>query len=215
MDYTLEGIRQRVLVDKLDDDEFDAGIVDRFINDTQRNIFNQYELTFQEKIFQGTVPSQTTMFKFPDDVAKLQALTITGPDGSQSDLMPMRMQFRDFVRQYPTPGNNQSGAVARWALYGGNMLLNAPLDQDYTMTIFYIKKPKTLVSPTDVPEIPEEFSELLLNGAFMRVQKRNEDYDLAAVTENEYNNDLNLLVARYGDRIADGPIIMGNQQIRN
>lgn len=213
MEYTLEGIRQRVQVDKLDDDEFDGDIIDRFINDTQRNIFNQYELTFQEKIFEGTLPSGVTMFKFPGDVARLQALTISGPDGSQTDLMPLRMQFRDFIRHYPTPGNNTAGPVSRWALYGGNMLLNAPLDKDYTMTIFYIRKPKKMTNPTDVPEIPEEFEELLVNGAFMRVQQRNEDFDLAAVTAQTYNNDLDLLVTRYGDRIADGPIKMQNQQI--
>ena len=214
MEYTLQGIRQRILVDKLDDDEFDAQIVDNFINDTQRNIFNQFELPFQEKIFQGTVPANTTMFKFPTDVALLQSLVMTSPEGSQTDLTHSFLDFRSFNKLYPTPGNNTTGPVYHWTLYGGNMLTSAPLDQDYQMNIFYIKKPKTLVNPTDVPEIPEEFSELLILGAFARIQKRNEDFDLAAVTEQEYNNNLDLLVTRYGFRKADGPIIMGNQQIR-
>ena len=57
MDYTLQALIQRVRIDKLDDDEFDTGIITRFINDTQRDIFNNYELSFQEKIFAGTLPS--------------------------------------------------------------------------------------------------------------------------------------------------------------
>lgn len=52
MDYNLVGLRQRVRIDKLDDEEFDSGVIDNFINDTQRDIFNEYELPFQEKIFQ-------------------------------------------------------------------------------------------------------------------------------------------------------------------
>lgn len=215
MEYTLEGIRNRVLVDKLDDDEFSSQIVDNFINDTQRNIFNQFELPFQEKIFQGTVPAQTTMFKFPSDVALLQSLVMTSPDGNQTDIGDSFLDFRTFNKAFPTPGNNEPGPITYWTLYAGNMLTSAPLDQDYTMNIFYIKKPKTLVSSTDIPEIPEEFSELLILGTFARIQKRNEDFDLAAVTEQEYNNNLDLLVTRYGFRKADGPIIMGNQQIRN
>lgn len=214
MEYTLEGIRQRVLIDKLDDEEFDPGIVDRFINDTQRNIFNQYELTFQEKIFQGVLPAEQTMFKFPADVSKLQAIVVVGPDGQEEDLSYTRMTFRQFNKAFPTPANQTpENGIGYWTLYGGNMLLSHPLKDDHTLKLFYIKKPTRMVNPGDVPEIPEEFEELLINGAFIRIQKRNEDYDLAAVTENEYNNDLNLLVTRYGDRIADGPIKMQNSQI--
>lgn len=212
MDYTLRGIRERVLVDKLDDEEYEASVVDNFINDTQRNIFNQYELPFQEKIFQGTVPQTTTLFAFPTDVAITQSHLITAPDGTQTDLADKYLEFKEFNRRYPTPSNNKPGPIAAWTLFAGNMLLSAPLDQDYTMTIFYIRKPKTLSANSDIPEIPEEFSELLVLGAFMRVQKRNEDYDLAAVTNQEYNDQLDLLVSRYGYRKIDVPFIMPNMQ---
>jgi len=213
MDYTLEGIRNRVLIDKLDDDEFNTDIVDRFINDTQRDIFNQYELPFQEKIFEGTVPSGTTMFKFPDDVAQIQSQVITGPTGEQQDLHELFVNFRTFNSMHPLPANGEPSKVVRWTLYARNMLLSAPLDQDYKMTMFYVKRPTVLILPSQVPEIPEEFGELLVLGAFKRIQQRNEDFDLAAVTEQHYNNMLDMLVARYGFRHADGPIKMKNQQI--
>jgi len=214
MEYNLAGIRQRVIVDKLDDEEFDPSIVDHFINDTQRDIFNQYELSFQEKIFSGTIPIGTAMFKFPDDVALVQSQTITSPDGKQKDLRDSYIAFRDFNSRYPTPTNNEAGEVTVWSLYANNMLLNRPTDAEYTMNIFYIKKPTTLVDNADVPDVPEEFGELLVLGAFKRIQERNEDYDQAAVIGQQYNNLLNMLVARYGYRHADGPIIMKNRQVR-
>lgn len=213
MDYTLAGIRNRVLVDKLDDEEFNPDIVDNFINDTQRNIFNQYELSFQEKIFKGTVPAATTMFAFPTDVALLQSLVVTGPD-CQYSIKETRFEFRDFNARFPVPENNEAGPILFWTLYAGNMILANPTDQDYQLTAFYIKKPKTLAVDTDVPELPEEFAELLVLGAFIRVLKHNEDYDLAANLEVEYNNQLNLLVARYGGRIADSPHQMKSMKIR-
>lgn len=215
MEYNLAGIRKRVLVDKLDDDEFDPDVVDNFINDTQRDIFNQYELPFQEKIFSGVIDPGLTIFKFPTDVAQIQSQVITSPiDGVQHDLSNSYMDFRTFNKLYPTPANNQAGAIRAWTLYGNNMLTSAPTDQEYTMTIFYIKKPTALKQGTDIPDVPEEFSELLVLGAFQRIQERNEDYDQAAVTEQRYNNLLNMMVARYGFRRADGPIVMKNQQRR-
>lgn len=213
MDYNLAALREEVLVDKLDDEEFDAGVVDRAINRAQQSIFNEFKLPFQEKIFSGTVPSASTMFQMPDDLATAQSYVVTSPDGSQMDITDRYLPFRDFNRIYPTPANNTPGSIGHWTLYAGNMLTSAPTDQQYTLTIFYVKKPAALVNDSSVPEIPEEFAELLVLGAFIRILKRNEDYDLAAEQEKEYERQLLLLVNRYGYRKSDGPIKMKNSQI--
>ena len=212
MNYNLAGLRERILVDKLDDDEFDPQVVDNFINDTQRDIFNQFELPFMEKIFSGSVPTGSTMFTMPTDVAVVQSRVITAPDGTQTDMERGYLDFRTFNKLYPTPANNPAGPITHWTSYAGNILTSNPTDQDYTMTMFYIKKPTVLRQNADVPEIPEEFSELLILGAFYRVQKRNEDFDLARETEGEYQRQLLQLVDRYGLRTSGGPIKMKNQQ---
>lgn len=213
MDYTLQAIRNRVINDKLDDEEFDPTIVDRFINDTQRDIFNQYELSFQEKIFAGTLPSTSVMFALPDDLSQLQSAVITSPDEEVKDIMPTYVDFRTFNRLYPKPTVTEAGDVQAWTLYSGNMLLSRPTDVDYELTVFYTKTPKTLSLPTDVPEIPEEFTELLVLGAYIRCLERNEDFDLAAYVKNDYNNMIDMLVGKYGFRKANGPVKMKNQQI--
>lgn len=212
MEYNLAGIRQRVVVDKLDDEEFDPQIVDNFINDTQRNIFNQYELSFQEKIFSGVIPAGSTMFSLPSDVALVQSRVVTSPDGSQRSIKNGYVAFRDFNEMYPTQSNGTPGAISTWTLFANNMILSTPTDQEYTMNIFYISKPVTLTQNSDVPQIPEEFAELLVLGAYMRILSRNEDTDLKTTVEAEYNQLLNMLVNRYGYRQADGPIKMKNQQ---
>ena len=205
MEYNLAGIRQRVLIDKLDDDEFDPDIVDRFINDTQRSIFNQYELPFMEKIFQGTIPAGSTMFKMPADISQIQAQTIAGIPGFKDRYIP----FREFFSRYGDIDNNPPSQIATWTLYGGNMVVNAPTDREYVMNMFYIKKPGTLALPGDVPEIPEEFGELLVLGAFRRIHERNEDYDLAREVDNQYYTLLNSMVERYANRQSGTPMVMG------
>lgn len=212
MDYTLQAIVQRVQVDKLDDDEFDTGIISNYVNDTQRDIFNQFELSFQEKIFAGTLPSQATMFNMPDDLALLQRAILTNGTDIQ-DISKKYMPWRNFLDIYPDPNTNTAGQVTNWTSYAGNIILNCPQEDEQTLTMYYIKTPKVLALPTDVPEIPQEFEELLVVGAYIRCLKFNEDFDQAAFMEGEYNKMLDLLVSRYGARVSPGSIKMANQQI--
>jgi len=209
MDYNLVGLRQRVRIDKLDDEEFDSGVIDNFINDAQRDIFNEYELPFQEKIFQGTVPAGSTMFQSPSDLAQLQSQTMADVPGFSNS----KMKWRDFFQAFPDNMNQTPGAPSAWTLYAQNIIFDKPTDQDYTFTLFYIRKPKLLSGDTDVPEIPEDFAELLVLGAYIRVLKRNEDFDQAAYVQNDYDRQLDLLVARYGFRESDGAIKMKNRQV--
>lgn len=213
MDYTLQAIVQRVKTDKLDDDEFDTGIIGRYVNDTQRDIFNNYELSFQEKIFAGTLPSTSTMFNVPSDLALLQRAVLTNGTDIQ-DITSKYMPWREFVSKYPSPGSNAAGKVTNWTSYAGNIILDCPQLTDQTLTMYYIRKPVVLTTGTQVPEIPEEFSELLVLGAYIRCLKFNEDFDQAAYVEIEYNKLLNLLVSRYGARVSPGSVKMANQQIR-
>lgn len=209
MNYTLAGLRQRVMIDKLDDEDFDPEIIDNFINDTQRDIFNQFELPFQEKIFSGVIPAGSTMFQLPADLAQVQSHSIAGV----RNFMNNKARFRDFFAAYPDAVNEEAGAPSVWTQYAGNILLNAPTDKDYTLNTYYIRKPKTLDEDTSVPEIPEEFSELLVLGALMRVHDRNEDGDLYDKVAGQYERQLSNLVNRYGFRDASGPIKMKNRQI--
>lgn len=213
MDYTLQAIVQRVQVDKLDDDEFDTGVITRFVNDTQRDIFNQFELSFQEKIFAGTLPSTSTMFDTPVDLALLQRLILTNGTDVQ-DITKLYMPWRNFLDAYPVPSSNESGDVSNWTSYAGNIILNCPQEDEQTLTMYYIRKPIVLVTGTQVPEIPREFEELLVVGTYIRCLKFNEDFDQAAYNEIEYNKLLDLLVTRYGGRISPGSIKMANQQVR-
>lgn len=206
MEYTLSGIRSQILDDKLDDTSFNPDVVDRFINTAQRTIFNTFELPFQEKVFTGAITAYERIFSFPADVQVIQSMVITSPEGQQKDITPYRLVYKDFNTMFPTPANNVASSIKAWASYAGKMYTSAPLDQNYQMDTFYLKKPTLLTDDDQIPELPEEFQEALVLGAFYRIQQRNEDYDLAAATKNEYNDVVDQLVARYGFRLTGGPV---------
>lgn len=213
MEYNLAELRRTVRVDLLDDDEYDPDIVDRALNRAQRNIFNQYELSFMEKIFSGDIPQGRYMVAYPEDLALAQSHVISAPDGSQKSMDSRYIPYKDFNRMYPTPGNSKPGNIVHWTSYGGNIILSNPTDKEYTLDVYYIRKPAKLLADTDVPSIPEEFEEALTLGAYLRIAKRNEDLDLYQIAMQDYQEQILQMVNRYGMR-KDGPIKMKNMQRR-
>jgi len=210
MAYTLADIRQRVLNDKLADTSFDADIVDGFINDAQRDIFNTYELSFQEKIFRGVLPTGGHIFTFPVDYQQAQSFILAGADGSTRELDNTYVPFREFNKHFPDPENTLAGPPVWWTIYAQKLMFNRPTEQEYTLSLFYLKKPTTLSADGDVPEIPEEFEELLVHGAYYRILYRNEDFDQGNfVKDSEYTPLLDKLVARYGKRQTAKPLTIG------
>lgn len=212
MSYTLAGIRNRILIDKLDDEDFEPDVVDNFINDAQKDIFSEYELPFTEKIFTGNLPASATMFQFPSDVSGLQSVIVADSNNNAYDITDNYIPFRDFNELYPAPGVNQAGAIQYWTIYGGKMIVSRPIPTDSYLTIYYNKVPAMLTEDTQVPELPEEFQELLLLGAFYRVQLREGDTDEGLLTKSEYQRKLEQMANRYGFRVNNGPIKMKNRQ---
>jgi hypothetical protein len=198
MAYNLAYIRNRVLNDKLDDTDYDPDIVDNFLRDAQRKIYNSYQLPFMEESFVGTLPPGSNRFNFPDDAQIPHGLIITDPEDLtfRKILTDRYLAFRKFYELYPAAENNTPATPYQWTIYAGRIVFNCPTDKTYTMTMRYTQKAPVLKDDGDVPGIPEEFAELLILGGFYRVQRRNEDYDEAAATKQEYNEELNEMLYR-------------------
>lgn len=209
MAYTLAGIRQRVINDKLDDTSYDTAIVDRFINDAQRSIFNTYELPFMEKTFAGTLPDGGYVFTFPGDYQTVQSLKVVDPTGDRQDITANYIPFRQFNRAYPVPTQNPKGKPVIWTLHGNRLYFSQPTDKVYTLELYYVKKADTLIDDGQVPELPSEWEELLVLGAYYRVLERNEDFDLASFYKNgDYTDELDKLESRLGKRQTGKPNAM-------
>lgn len=209
MAYNLAYLRNRVLDDKLDDTEYDGAVVDKFLKDAQREIYNTYELPFTQGSYTGLVTEGGLSFQLPADCQVPTGLTVANEDKTQPyDITRNYLDFRSFNSRYPEPANNTSGKPYVWTMYGGVLKFSTPIDGQYYLTIDYTAKAPTLEDDADVPGVPEEFEELLVLGAYVRVLKRNEDFDLAAAAEQEYTKQLNLMLYRYGKPQTGSPTII-------
>jgi hypothetical protein len=213
MAYDLIGLRNRVLDDKLDDTSYSPSVVDNFINDTIRDIAMTYELPAFEEKEDAAIASGSNTFVLPTGYQMAQAFVILSADGNvKKDIGDNYVPFREFIRSYPMAETNEEGAPTFWTSHGGIIYLDRPVDQNYTATLWYLRTPTTLVDTTDVPEIDETFSEIIILGAYYRVLQRNEDYDLAAANEQAYNSKLDKMMVRTTKREGTTPHIMNQPQ---
>ena len=208
MAYDLSHIRNRVMNDKLDDPNYDPDIIDNFINDTQREIFQAYEFPFAERTFSGTLSQGDTIFLFPTDYDVAQSLILTDPEDVRSNITDNYVGFRDFNTMYPKPTTQDPGTPRLWTLHGNRLYVDRPTDQIYTLDLWYLKLPNTLSDDADVPDLPEPYEELLVMGAYYRCLERNEDFDLAAVIEAKFNTKLDTIVGRATKRQAGKSILI-------
>lgn len=210
MAYTLAGLRNRVLDDKLGDTSFDPDIVNNFINDTIREIALTFEVPALETLFTGSLPSGGYLFTLPDAYQQVQSLVLSGPNLNPRDISFNYVTAREFNRSYPSPTYRGVGVPYAWTVYGGKLMFDRPTDQTYTLTMFYLRVPTTLASDSAVPELPADFEEAIVTGTHIRILERNEDFDQAQfVRSNDFSLLLDKLSARYGQKQSAKPMMFG------
>ena len=211
MAYDLADIRTRVR-NRLDDTTYDAGVIDEFINAINRQTLNSYVFPFMEKTFSGTLAMGASTFLLPVDTQTVISFRITAPDESAGflDYLP----FREFDQMYPDPGAVAGGTPIAWTFVNNNFKVYPKTDQVYELDLRYVKKPVELVNDTDVPDLPESFSEILVLGAHQRALERDDSYNEAQVVEQKVEQLVEDMVGRLVTRQIGSPHVMGTGRKR-
>jgi len=134
----------------------------------------------------------------PSDHHKTLYLRITAPTDKRSDITDKFKPYADLIATYIDPSANQVSMPYIWSTYAKKIKWSCPSDGSYTATIDYMRKAPTLADDTDVPVIPEEYQELLELGAYMRIAKREDDYDVKSAEQADYTAQLVSLLHTYG-----------------
>jgi hypothetical protein len=203
MAYDLEGVRDRVR-NRLDDDDFEQEYLDRAINYAQREITNKNKLNFLEATTTLTLNEGDYLISLPTDFHEYLFLRLLTPAELRSDLTKRYVDYEDFVATYVDPSLNTPSQPYYWSDYAQQITLSAPADQDYTFRLDYQRASATLTDDTDIPDLPEEFGELLEIGAYMRIAKREDDYDVKSQEERDYTRLLTDLKSVYGRKKGPG-----------
>ncbi len=197
MAYNLSTIRAAVR-NRLDDEDFEDEFLDKAINYAQWAILNNRHLTLLETSTTLSVSTNDISVPFPADFHEKLYLLITVPANARADITDRYIAYDDFVNSYISPVDNPVNMPYNWSTYGSSIMLSAPANTNYTLRLDYLRKAPKLVDDEDVPLIPEEFEELLVLGAYMRIAKREDDYDVKNQEMIDYQQYLNDLLAVFG-----------------
>lgn len=184
---------------RLDDEDFEDEYLDQALNEAQWEILNGRNLTFLEKTTTRTLLTGTNTVDYPTDIAReplsvrISATGLHSYDVTESYVDYANYQEQSYDQAYSTPSQ-----PLYWTTFAGKMIFPVNADKDYTITIDYIKK-ASKVDGTTVTDfvIPEEYQELLKIGAYMRIAKREDDYDVSQQEKIDYTKQLADLVHAY------------------
>lgn len=217
MAYNLGEIVARVQ-QKLDDTDYSTQIIKDFINDTQQEIFNGYNLPFNQETFSGVIASGEHQLNFVSsatDYQRVVGLRITSPTVNETDLSGNYVPYRQFRKLYPDPSSQTAGIPYEWTTWGFVIYFSRPTDQEYTMDMDYIKEATIIEDDADVPELPASWQEVLVLGAFIRALERNDDNDIAEYHRSKqggYLDQIQTLAGRYNPAQTTATTTMGQSR---
>jgi hypothetical protein len=205
MAYTLATTRTR-LNQRLDDTAFDTTLADQFINDAQRYILNTRRFNFMEaEATVTTTDGSQSLTGVPSDLQTPLSLRIYTPTGNAS-LLPY-IEYEDIDLGFPNVQAVGEGSPSAWYVFDGTIYIYPTADATYTLKLKYIKKVIELTTDAQVPEVPEDFSELLVLSAYKRALEWNDNFDKAQIIQLQVDELMSNMDERY-KRQAGGPHIM-------
>ena len=160
---------------RLNDTTFSTGTIKQFINNVNRRLVNAHRFkdmetsqTLTSSIGSGTLtPALNADYQTPIN------LKITVPYNYAIDLP--YWEYEKFDMAYPQPNLVGNSLPILWTIFANQITVFPNANAAYTFNLRYLQKPTLLVNDTDVPNIPEEFQELLVLGAWAQALE-NKDY---------------------------------------
>lgn len=171
--------------DDLKDQSFNETRLLRYLNQGQRKIFNTHLFDFCRTAVSGTLAAGEYGFEQQPDRQITIGGALTDPaDPDKTFVMNSlnRIDSEDFWVRYPNPGSNDPGLPCTWTEYGNAIYFDRPLDKVYNFVQRYWVAPSelTIVTPTNIPLVPETFRELLEEYAKFKAEKYRGNHDIAA-----------------------------------
>ena len=199
-DYNL-GNLVSIIKDELQDESYDDNRIIRYINNTYFELFGEVPYSFFEKTYKyETIDSGE--LEVPSDFQSMLRFVV------ERGKMKMPMVYLDPQKYYAAIEGQK---VYRYTVIGNEVHYHLPSefdcdgndevpDQYYTLKLYYLAKPVKLANNTDVPLLPAEYQEILINGALARAERRRGNYDFAQIYDNQKSELITNLAMRYGPR---------------
>lgn len=199
--YNLGGLIARIKT-KLDDQEFPDETITQFLNDAYFDVLGDEEYQFLEKIYKA-YSQGSDILPLPSNFQSLFTLVAKGDQG----LMPLEyMPKEDFFAL----AKDDSRKNYKYTIFGNQLFYGLPNiendktpngdDKFYELSLYYLAKPRAMVSEIDKPLIPAEFGEILVLGALARCEQRRDNFDYAGIYEAKMDELVTNMKLRYCPR---------------
>ena len=206
MAYDLLDLRSRVRT-KIKDSSYPAATIDGYINDAIVEIADLYPWIYFQKLISGSLTVGEHTFEQQTDhqsTTKMVLIHLTNTT-SNWDITKYRKPWEKFFHTFPAPDNLSNSQPYYWTEYGNQIYFNCPADLAYTLRQYYQKIPTELSDDADVPELPQNFREAIVLGASYRCEEERDNYDIAAVLQNRFNDRVSDLIMRFANDTMTGP----------
>lgn len=185
-----------------DDAELTNKIIDA-LNDVQDELCNTYKFRFQETSSNVSLTATNHSVAKPAACQQIIGLRRTAPltpTNYRKNMTRDFVPYQTFRDMYPVidASIDEDGAAYKWTEFGNNLIFNKVADQTYTYAVDFLQAPTRMSADGSTPTIPQEFEEIYVLGAVMRLMKSEDDYQPKAEEEKDYNKLVRALVQRYG-----------------
>lgn len=208
MSYILTDLVTRVR-NRIRDSSYDTTEIVDALNDTQYDVFNEYDLPFMEATQTYTVTVNvsdiTNGVGLPANY--VHAIDLVDTSTGREQTIPYRQRRASDVEN-PSQDTQPASYPQYWYKYANTIRLFPKPAGAYTLTLRYYKSPTVLSGDSDIPDIPSPFGEVLLSGAAYRILQVKDQYDQAAIHQNKYDEGLQKMVVKYSQVQTDEPFIM-------
>jgi hypothetical protein len=186
---------------RIRDTSYVAAEIKNYLNDTQNDLFNEYDLTFMKASQSYTMTAGDSDIThgsgLPTDY-QIAIKLINTTAGQEADIL--YVDEEDLDEFYPDHADTTLWPNGQPLCYfhdGSTLRLFPAPAGAYTVRLRYRKRPTLLSADSSVPSIPSEFEELLVVGAAYRILQIKDNYDQAGVFENKFVELSQKLVNRY------------------
>ena len=199
MSYNTQNIIDQIQA-KINDTTFPVSELITYIANTNNEIHNQNELRYmQSKASFVTTAGQAILGTTPVDLQIAYNLRRTDIQFAGKINW---IDFDKFDEMYPQPSIlAPSTPMVAYSFSSVINLFPTPNQPSnlsgYGIELRYLRKPTQLTQATDIPDVPEEFKELLFLGAFAQAMEKRNRYDVAQEIQGQFETKKIDLLARY------------------
>lgn len=192
------------------DTSLSDSLVTGWLQATQDRALGRTRFPQLEVVTTPTLAINDLSYSFPANHQTTLSLILI--DGTTSSI-PEYLPFQEFDECYPDPSSNSAALPSAWTDFAHTLYWSAKLDKAYTLKLRYLRKPVTLTGAV-VPDIPEDFKQLLIEGTLAMVEEYRENFDIAAIHQRRAEDLAEDFSLRYGTRQVVRPHKIRNSGTR-